>query len=34
MKFLYFSDGNNDAYAYPIEKLQTILHDTDTAMEL
>ena len=34
MKFLYFSDGNNDAYAYPIEKLQTIHHDTDTTMEL
>ena len=34
MKFLYFGDGNNDAYAYPIDKLQTIQHDTDTSMEL
>ena len=34
MKFLYFGDGDNDAYAYPIDKLQTIQHDTDTSMEL
>ena len=33
-KFLYFQDGNNDAYCYPVSNLISIIHDGDTSLKL
>ncbi len=33
-KFLYFGDGNNDTYMYPLNGLHAVIHDTDTTIEM
>lgn len=33
-KFLYFDDGTNDAYMYPLSTLHAVIHDTDTTIEM
>jgi hypothetical protein len=33
-KFLFFGDGNNDSYMYPLSGLQAVVHDTDTTVEM
>jgi len=33
-KYLYFQDGNNDAYMYPLSSLIGIVHDADTTLKM
>jgi hypothetical protein len=33
-KFLFFGDGNNDSYMYPLSKLHSVIHDSDTTIEI
>jgi len=33
-KFLYFGDGNNDTYMYPLSGLHAVIHDSDTTLEM
>ena len=33
-KFLYFQDGNNDAYCYPLSSFIGFVHDADTTLKM
>jgi len=33
-KFLFFGDGNNDSYMYPLSRLHAVIHDSDTTIEI
>jgi hypothetical protein len=33
-KFLFFGDGNNDSYMFPLSRLRSVIHDSDTTIEI
>ena len=33
-KFLYFQDGNDDAYCFPLERFIGFVHDGDTTLKM